>query len=982
MKIFKLLFFIAFSFLSKDALACTPYGTPLVNYNIIGNDLNITVTSTSSWSCTYEYELELICAQSNFTGISQFQNPQTPTVSKPTPADLNYPVFTIDLSTLCPGIQYKFRVREKELSFNYWSNWSSVITFSVPGPAYSVGVSASDSLICPPNCSNLTATSQNACGADTFTWVPNLGTGANQTVCPTSQTTYVVTGSTNVPFCPIPITDTAAVTVGIEPPAVSGNASISPSEICSGDSITLSLTGYTGNIQWESSTSPNGPFIPVSGANSDLYTTGSLTLETYFRANISTCTNEYSNIVSVEVINLPTANFSTSNVCFNEIMNFNDLSTDNISIDSWFWDFGNGNTSNQQNPSNNYSSPGEYSVSLQVENQNGCFDEIIQLVSVYPIPSASFNFNEVCEDLPTELNSTSTVDAPSIISNYEWDINANGVVDYTSQNPSHNFNTYGNYTVSLIATSDAGCSDTIQNNIDVYALPLVDFDFTPLCFGLPTDYNDQTSIPDGGNISSWQWDFGDGNGDSIQNPSYSYASSGQYTVELTVETENGCSNNNIQPIDIYPLPSASFEVDNECFYNPFYFQNNSSANAINFDWDFGDSSLSDLENPNHQYNSAGTYDVTLIVNSSEFCSDTIVQNVVAYAQPQSNFDVSPTCLGSNSIFDNNSSITNVDGDEITNYFWDYGDGNTSNEISPIHTYDEEGIYEVDLTVISNYGCENTFTNSSTVWPLPNVSFSIFDNCLGIDGEFNSETSISNEYTTNDLTDWLWDFSDGSYSENENTNHAFDSSGVFEVTLTVISSNGCINSFSDSLTILEFPIADFVTTTSSGYIPLDVNFINNSSLGNQYEWDFGNGDLFSSVNPENTNSLYIDSGVYVVTLTATNDYCYDEDTTSIIVKGFPEIKYNLPNIFSPNNDNVNDYLHFELENAVFVNVRIFNRWGNLVGIINSSDNKKGWDGNDYKTNKPVSEGVYFYKYELHGIDGNIVSGNGYVHLVRN
>lgn len=864
----------------NSAKACTPYGTPLATHTIVGNNLNITVTSTTSWSCSYKFELELICDAANFTGNAQFQMPQTPTINKPNTANLNYPVFTIDISNLCPGTTYKYRVREQVQSYtnNYWSNWSAVNTFVVPGPPYSIAVNANQTLICPPDCADLTATSQNACGPVTYNWNPNIGTGANQTVCPTTPTTYTVTGSVNVPFCPIPITQSASVTIGIEPPAVAGTATINPPQICSGENVTLTLTGYTGNIQWQSSNNPAGPFTNIPGATTDVYTTGPLTQDTYFQAHVFTCTDEYSNIVNVQVFEIPTADFTTADVCLGQITNFNDQSTDNISVDTWAWDFGDGNTSTQQNPTHTYAAPGDYTVSLEVENPNGCTDIVSYQVTVFPIPVASFDFTEVCEDQLTTLNSTSTVGAPSNIQGYEWDINENGVVDYTSQNTTHNFNGYGNYSVSLTVTSDAGCTNSASESIDVFPLPNVDFLVNPLCFGGPTNFTDQTTIPLGGNAVAWQWEFGDGNGDNIQNPTHTYANPDTYTIELTVETNNGCTDNAIQTVDIFPLPVADFNVDNECFYDQLNFQNNSSANATLFNWNFGDGNTSNLENPNHQFNNAGIYVVTLIVNTDDACADTVVQNVTAYAQPQADFNVDPTCLNVGNVFNDNSQIVPVDGDLVTGYSWDFGDGNTSTLPSPNHTYNDEGVYNVSLTVTSNYGCESTFTSTATVWPLPEVNFDPTDVCLEENTQFNDLSQISNAFTNNTLVQWDWNFGDGGTSNVQNPNYTYGTAGVFNATLIVTSNNGCTSQETLPVTVHATPIASFNGVDLNGCSPICPELTSTTSVNSpssivNYNWTLSNGISQNSASSMFTECLQNNSGSTVslgVTLTVTTE----------------------------------------------------------------------------------------------------------------
>lgn len=863
---------------STKVEACTPYGTPIVNYTIVGNNLNVTVTSTTAWSCQYEFQLELICAAANFTGNAQYNRPQTPTISKPSPANLNYQVFTIDISTLCPGIQYKFRVREKVLSFSSWSNWSAVSTFTVPGPPYGVSVSADQTLLCPPDCANLTASSTNACGAVTYSWNQGLGTGANKVVCPTTPTTYTVTGSVNVPFCPIPITASASVSIGIEPPAVPGVASISTTQICSGDPVTLSLTGFTGNIQWQSSSSSGGPFEDIPGATTAVYTTGPITQNTFFQAYVSTCTDEYSNVINVQVFEIPTAAFTSVDVCFGQTMNFTDQSTDNISVTGWNWSFGDGSNSIQQNPSNLYTAPGDYTVTLEAINPNNCPNTTSTTVTVFPIPTASFTFNTVCEDQLSEMLSTSVVAGPSTITGYAWDITENGVVDYTTENITHNFNGFGNYNVSLTVTADGGCVNTFSDVIPVFPLPNVQFTATPLCLGEETTFTDQTTVPAGGSPVSWQWIFGDGNGDNLQNTTHTYANSNTYSVELIVESDNGCFANAVQDVDVFALPVAGINVNNECFYDALNFQNGSSGNSTAFQWSFGDGNTSNLENPAHQYINAGIYQVALIVNTLEGCADTIVQNVTAYAQPEANFSVDPSCVNSGNQFTDNSTINPVDGDQITGYSWSFGDGNTSSAASPSHNYDSEGVYNVNFLVTSNYGCINVFNSTATVWPLPESNFSPVDVCLGVSTEFSDLSQVSNINTTNSIDTWNWNFGEGGTSSQQNPIYTYNAPGTYNATLTVTTTNGCSDLTTLPVTVHPTPVASFTGQSLDGCSPICPSFTSTSTVDgpstiSNYNWILSNGMNQNSSNSEYTECLENSSSETItlgLTLIVTSD----------------------------------------------------------------------------------------------------------------
>ena len=264
----------------------------------MGTDLIITVTSNTSWGCTYHYEVEIACLTGAYTGVPTFPAPASGTASG---YGSNYPSQTIDLSGYCPG-DYKLRVREKYTGYGAagpWSAWSADFNFTVPGPTLTVTADADPTSICFPGTSDLSATPSAACGAVTYSWDNGGGPGQFVTVSPTATTTYTVT-ATDATSC---VTATASVTVTAAPTAVAGTASIAPLSICDGETTTLTLTGETGTIQWQSGPTAAGPWTDIPGATTSPYVVGPLGLgdDLFFQAVVTSCGDEISNVVTVTV---------------------------------------------------------------------------------------------------------------------------------------------------------------------------------------------------------------------------------------------------------------------------------------------------------------------------------------------------------------------------------------------------------------------------------------------------------------------------------------------------------------------------------------------------------------------------------------------------------------------------------------------------------------------------------------------------------
>jgi gliding motility-associated-like protein len=198
------------------------------------------------------------------------------------------------------------------------------------------------------------------------------------------------------------------------------------------------------------------------------------------------------------------------------------------------------------------------------------------------------------------------------------------------------------------------------------------------------------------------------------------------------------------------------------------------------------------------------------------------------------------------------------------------------------------------------------------------------------------------------------------------------------TVSGTDANGCSATATVNVNVLPFPIALVSSDVQTGNPVLDVNFTNGSQFGTSYAWDFGNGDAYTSNLTEPTSSSYSEPGTYIVTLIASNGLCSSIDSLEIIVLPFGDPEVVVPNVFSPNDDDVNDIFFLSHVNTTEIYIVILNRWGNVVFETTDPDPK--WDGTTPNGNK-VTDGVYFYKYVATGINGVEIKGHGDVTVVR-
>ena len=546
---------------------------------------------------------------------------------------------------------------------------------------------------------------------------------------------------------------------------------------------------------------------------------------------------------------------------------FTDLSLPgDAPIQSWLWDFGDGTVSTQANPSHLYPTAGSYDVTLVVVDSNGCSASLTQpdLVAVAQPPVVTFTWNaaSTCQ-LPYTVDFASAV-SPAGSYSYLWDFGDGGSA--TTADPSHTYTSPGTYSVSLVATTPGGCADTLSlpGAIDLQ-FPVAGFSATPttVCAGTALSFTNSST---GG--SQFFWDFGDGSVLSGPQASHVYSSPGTYSVRLVVENAAGCRDTLLRPgyVTVLPAPQAAFSSSPPTGCQvpfPVNFTANAPG-AVAWAWDFGDGATATVANPSHVYTTPGFYDLTLVATGSNGCRDTLVQP--AYVQlvpPVAEFVPSVTggCIPLPVDFANLSSSLF---DSITTYLWDFGDGNTSFQAQPTHTFTTVGQFPVQLVVVTQSGCRDTVQYPIEAGIPPQLAFDANPRvvCATDPVFFQNLSSPVNG------VDWFWDFGDGGTSTAFAPVYTYGDTGYWDVTL-VGTYFGC----ADTLVIPDFirvlpPIAEFFLNPATGCeVPFTVALLDVSTGADHWFWSFGDGTVDSVQFPVHT---YTALGTYTITLTVTND----------------------------------------------------------------------------------------------------------------
>lgn len=336
----------------------------------------------------------------------------------------------------------------------------------------------------------------------------------------------------------------------------------------------------------------------------------------------------------VTVGSFPTAQFTAPDVCEGTAASFTDNSFTAVgNINSWQWDFGDGTQSTQQSPTHLYTSPGPKTVTLRVRSAQGCQSTLAQrTVNILPIPDISAAFRDTCVSSTVLFSGVNN--RPAVpIQNWEWWL-GDGTSN-TNQQFNHNFTQGGTYSVRLLAKAVYGCPlDTIRGTINIGSLPLPGFTAPDVCEGLNTRFTDTSKIQFG-TINSWQWNFGDGNSSTQQNPAHLYGNFGSFNASLTVTTNFGCRATLPQLVTVIPKAKVDMAFADDCTGRPVNFNGlNLTPNLSiqNWDWRISDGFASGGQQFQHSFVNGGSYTIRLVATPVGGCaSDPVIKTIQIFS---------------------------------------------------------------------------------------------------------------------------------------------------------------------------------------------------------------------------------------------------------------------------------------------------------------------------------------------------------------
>jgi gliding motility-associated-like protein len=641
---------------------------------------------------------------------------------------------------------------------------------------------------------------------------------------------------------------------------------------------------------------------------------------------------------------------------------FTNKSTSLSGTISYFWSFGDGDTSSQQNPQHSYLTPNTYTVKLVATTGLNNSDSITKMVVVLPSPTPSFLINDSTQCLAGNnfiFTNKSTISNGKITSLWQF-ADGNGSVN---PNPTHIYSFADTFSVKLVATSDSGCNDSIIHSVIVGAAPNASFMAydSSQCLERNNFLFSNKSVSTNGSFTS-TWNFGDSVTSTLLNPMHKYNYADTFTVELIVADSMGCSDTFLKHtfVHVHPEPLADFSINDssQCLLgNIFSLSNKSTIKSGTFTqfWDYADGYDTISYNSNHSYNIAGNYMIKLLIISDWACKDSILKKVYVQPEPKAgfSFNLNPQYKwGNKFIFTSKSVISSGN----LHHYWVFGDGNTDTSINPTHSYLNIGIFLVKLIVKSDYGCVDTFYDSAFVLKFTkmNISFSFKNGCVGIPFNLSNTSTVD---PPDSFINFIWDFGDGNQTIIlEDPKHIYYSPGSYIITLVGLTAFGNKDTLIDTIEIYPSPTIDITALPDTIAIPGRPVTLTANGIYDQLLW-------FDSSTQQTV--IVLTEGKYWVTATFNNG-CKRSDTIEI-TKG-ENNKFNIVNTITPNGDGFNDkFVIINIDQIRPCKLTIFNRWGDE--LFSSNNYQNDWDGT-YK-GKTLPEGTYYYV--LVPREGKIIKG---------
>lgn len=662
-------------------------------------------------------------------------------------------------------------------------------------------------------------------------------------------------------------------------------------------------TGFTHDWDFGNGIVTGGPTNP-----SRTYTTvGTYTVKHTITGSNGTTTTTKTSLITVHPT--PTADFTASPLagCPPLLVKFTDKSVAGIGSMTYDWVLGSGATpatSTNANPSATYTTPGLQNVTLKVTNSKGCVHTITksQFINVYDKPVIAFTADntEFCS-APAVANFASTSTGAGGVASYAWNL---GVGTSAVQNPS-NVNYPGpapaQYNVSLTVTGNNGCTETLTKNAYIRIITVTaNFSSTAsVCVGDPIKFNNSSTQ---GSIFSWN--FGDGGSSSEKDPAHVYTQAGSYTVTLKAAI-GSCSNTITKTVLVRPKPTPSILMNPgiPC-PAPSTISFSTNPAMTSYSWTFKDKWANTIGTstsatpsqvfPTNVYERDRSHYVSVDVVDVFGCKSTVAREITidTLFTEMSWYSTVPNCVpwpvelkvglkSLDMVYKPVDALTSA-----KSYKWNLGDGTTSTDAVPKHTYTDSGQYRVTVEIETTNGCILRDTMIVEVGYKPNIiDFTVTPRVVCPKNWVGFKAKV----TGYEPLQYKWFYGDGAIDEilaYDSASHFYKCANVdsFEIFLQV-SHYSCFDTLRKPKHVVVLgPCANFSYAVNCPN-EKSIKFVDQSVSKTSRIWYFGDG---QSATDEIVSHTYATAGYYDVMLVSinTNTGCKDTMTRNIYVGDNP------------------------------------------------------------------------------------------------
>lgn len=513
-------------------------------------------------------------------------------------------------------------------------------------------------------------------------------------------------------------------------------------------------------------------------------------------------------------------------------------------------------------------------------------------------------------------------------------------------------------------------------------------DQTLLCDGRTVDFRNNTPPVPGYNVKGYRWDFGDpttlADTSRLPNPTYTYSDTGVYAITLIANPGLRCSSDTVVNFRVYEKLDPSIQIDGllcEDSNSVNFYAAGTFEDYATFQWSFGSAASLTTSNQDTvlQINFSGQQNarnVSLTVQQ-DICTETVNRLIQFLPNPRANFrlDIDEICAPFPVNFRNLSFASGS-----ADYIWSFGDGDSSFVVDPTHEYQENGDYEVRLEVRTTDNCIDTVVFTDSVFAArafsPNkiqFNYSPKKGCAPLEVEFRDSSIFQGSAS------YFWDLGRNVLSNEASPTLIYSDTGIVGIGLLLITADSC----ADTLR-LRVDSAIRVLPSPSSRLKLSKDSVNVKEA--KIEIDARESEFYSSgrmlingsfESSENYFSYrFQDTGRYQIEWIAKNEFeCLDSAQSELYV--YDEFEFEIPNIFTPDGDGINDAFKVKACGVYDYSITIFNRFGKEVYRSNSL--LQGWDG--YINDRKASSGVYFYNIVIKDLKGEFRNYQGSLTLLK-